>query len=155
MGLIKYNLFAQGGIKMVNYTLGTWNSIFNDPFFINADRLMTRFAHNHTTDSYPPYNTIRVDDETFVVELAVAGFEKDQIHVTEEDGVLVINGVKEDVVNESNYVHKGIAARKFLRRFGLDEHMYVDSATLDNGILKVTLKYDLPEEKKPKTIKIK
>ena len=68
---------------------------------------------------------------------------------------LIIEGVKEDVVNESNYVHKGIAARKFVRQFGLDEHMYVDSANMENGILKVVLKYDIPEEKKPKTIKIK
>lgn len=135
-------------------TTYTWD-VFKDPFFINADRLMTRFAHNNVADSYPPYNTIRVDEDTFVVELAVAGFDKDQIHVVEEDGVLIVNGVKEDVVNETNYVHKGIAARKFLRRFGLDEHMYVDSASMENGILKITLKYDLPEEKKPKTIKVK
>jgi molecular chaperone IbpA len=129
--------------------------LFRDPFFINADQLMSRLAHSTTTDTYPPYNTIRLDEETFLVELAVAGFEKDQIHVTEEDGKLIIEGVKEDVVNESNYVHKGIAARKFVRQFGLDEHMYVDSANMENGILKVVLKYDIPEEKKPKTIKIK
>lgn len=140
---------------MVTYTTGTWNSIFNDPFFIGFDRLVNRVTTTHTnSNGFPPYNVVKKNDETWVVEMAVAGFSKDEIEITEQDGTLKIEGSKEDESN-SEYVHRGIATRKFTRSFALGEYMYVDTAELKDGMLYVTVKLELPAEKKPKNIRIK
>jgi molecular chaperone IbpA len=138
------------------YTYGsrTGNSLFNDPFFIGFDKMLDRWTNNTTQQSgFPPYNLRKVDDDTYVVELAVAGFNNNAIEVTEHDGVLTIKGERPEDGEE--YVHKGIAGRKFTRTFTLAEYMFVDSADLNDGMLYVVVKRDIPEEKKPKTITIK
>ena len=133
---------------------GTSNSLFNDPFFIGFDKMFNRLTNPTNQQSgFPPYNVRKVDEDTYVVELAVAGFNKDSIEITEHDGTLTIKGERPEDVEE--YVHKGIAGRKFTRTFTLAEYMYVDSADLNDGMLYVVVKRDIPEEKKPKTIKIK
>lgn len=133
---------------------GTGSSLFNDPFFIGFDKMFDRLTNTTSTQSgFPPYNVRKVDEDTYVVELAVAGFNKDSIDITEHDGVLTIKGERPEDVEE--YVHKGIAGRKFTRTFTLAEYMFVDSADLNDGMLYVVVKRDIPEEKKPKKIKIK
>jgi molecular chaperone IbpA len=124
----------------------------NDPTF-DVDFLSPLLKTTSNT-SYPPYNVVKVDDDRLVMEFAVAGFKKDEISITTEKNVLSIKSTKEDT-DEKNYLHKGIAARKFTRSFTLPEYFEVDGATVDNGILYIDLVRNIPEEKKPKTIKIK
>jgi molecular chaperone IbpA len=143
---------------MVNYTVttgsNTFNSMFNDPFFIGFDALANRLTSAHTnSNGFPPYNVRKLDEDTFIVELAVAGYNRHSLSITEHDGTLEIKGERPE--DEEEYVHKGIAGRKFTRSFALSEYMYVDSADLKDGMLYVTVLRQVPEEKKPKTIKIK
>jgi molecular chaperone IbpA len=129
----------------------TW---LNDPFFIGFDRMFDRLTNTTTNQSgFPPYNVRKVDEDTFVVELAVAGYNKESIKITEHDGSLIIKGERPEDVEE--YLHKGIAGRKFTRSFALGEYMFVNSADLVDGMLYVVVKREVPEEKKPKTIQIK
>jgi molecular chaperone IbpA len=88
------------------------------------------------------------------MEFAVAGFKRDEISVTTEKNVLTIKSTKDDS-DDKEYLHKGIAARKFTRSFTLPEYFEVDGATVDNGILYINLIRNIPEEKKPKVINIK
>jgi molecular chaperone IbpA len=120
-----------------------------DPFFN-----MGLTALNATKPSYPPYNVVKITDDHLVMEFAVAGFKRDEISVTTEKNALTIKSTKDDT-DEKDYLHKGIAARKFTRSFTLPEYFEVDGASVDNGILYVDLIRNIPEEKKPKTIKIK
>jgi molecular chaperone IbpA len=129
----------------------TW---LNDPFFIGFDKMFNRLTNTTTNQSgFPPYNVRKVDEDTFVVELAVAGYNKESIKITEHDGSLIIKGERPEDVEE--YLHKGIAGRKFTRSFALGEYMFVNSADLVDGMLYVVVKREVPEEKKPKTIQIK
>ena len=140
---------------MVNttLTLGNWNSLFNDPFFIGFGPNI-RTWHNVTTqDNYPPYNVIKQDDDTYVVEIALAGFDKSDITVTTDKDQLVVKGERDK--EETEYTYKGIATRSFTRSFALAEFMVVTKAEFDNGMLSITIERIVPEDKKPKTIKIK
>ena len=128
--------------------------LFNDPFFIGFDKMVNRISSTTNQQAgFPPYNVRKIDEDTFVVELAVAGYNKDSLEITEHDGNLTVKGERPEDVEE--YLHKGIAARKFTRSFALAEYMYVNSADLVDGMLYVVVKREVPEEKKPKTIKIK
>lgn len=130
-----------------------WN-IFNDPFFIGFQPNVQTWTGLTRQESYPPYNVIKVDDETYRVDLALAGFDKKDVEITVDDGTLIIKGeIKAEESGEA--LHKGIASRKFTRTFALGEYMEVSSAELANGLLKIIVERIVPEEKKPKTIKIK
>jgi len=138
-------------------TTYTWD-LFKDPFFIGFDRALDTWSHAQTVSSatnYPPYNVIKVDEDNFVVELAVAGFAKTDIDVSTADGKLTVKGELNTEDNDSKFIHRGIAARKFTREWALGEYMEVKSAELKDGMLKIDIVRILPEEKKPKTIKIK
>jgi len=131
--------------------------LFRDPFFIGFNREMERMASVHSAasrQSYPPYDVLKLDEDTFQVSLAVAGFSKDDIEVTVEDGTLKVSGEIVEVI-DAEVLHKGIAARKFTRSFALGEYMEVSTASLENGMLIIKVVREVPEEKKPKTIKIK
>lgn len=106
-------------------------------------------------ESYPPYNIREIDEDTRVLELATAGFTKDEISVKIEDDVVTISGEKKKSDEEPKYIHKGIATRKFAKAVTLWEYWEVDSADYNDGILYVVLKREIPEDKKPRTIKIK
>ena len=138
-------------------TTYTWD-LFKDPFFIGFDRALDTWSHAQTVSSatnYPPYNVIKVDEDNFVVELAVAGFAKTDIDLSTADGKLIVKGELNTEDNDSKFIHRGIAARKFTREWALGEYMEVKSAELKDGMLKIDIVRILPEEKKPKTIKIK
>ena len=138
-------------------TTYTWD-FFKDPFFIGFDRALDTWSHAQTVSSatnYPPYNVIKVDEDNFVVELALAGFSKTDIDVSTEDGKLTVKGELTTEDNDSKFIHRGIAARKFTREWALGEYMEVKAAELKDGMLKIDIVRILPEEKKPKTIKIK
>ena len=130
--------------------------LFNDPFFIGFNRELNRLntAHKTNSHSYPPYDLIKLDEDTYKISLAVAGFSKEDIDVSVDNGTLIIKG---DIVEvtDAEIVHKGIAGRKFVRSFALGEYMEVTSAELKDGMLHVNVVRIVPEEKKPKSIKIK
>ena len=129
-----------------------------ETIFLGADRLFGHLneIHNTVTDTYPPYNVEKVGDD-FVISLAVAGFKKAEVKVTVEKHptrVLIVTGEREEK-NGKEYVHKGIGARNFSRHFALDEHLNVESVKLADGVLSVSLKQAIPEDKKPEVFDIK
>ena len=130
-------------------------AIFNDPFFLGFNDQFVRWETNKkTTSSFPPYNVKKVDEDNYVVELAVAGYDREDIDVTVDKDTLIIKSEREND-EKSEYIHKGIAGRNFTQTFTLGEYMVVKSASLDNGLLSVRIEREIPEEAKPKSIKIK
>ena len=139
-------------------TTYTWD-LFKDPFFIGFNRELDRLSkiHGHASSStYPPYNVIKTDDEdTFLIEIAVAGFSKEDLEINVKDQTLTVKGEIKESKDDSKFVHRGIAARKFTREFALGEYIEVLGAKVENGMLTIDLERVVPEEEKPKTIKIK
>jgi molecular chaperone IbpA len=130
--------------------------LFNDPFFIGFNRELGRLnsAHKTNTQSYPPYDLLKLDEDTYRISIAVAGFSKDDIDVSVDNGTLIIKGEIVEVT-DAEVVHKGIAGRKFTRSFALGEYMEVTGADMKDGMLHINVDRIIPEDKKPKTIKIK
>ena len=118
---------------------------------IGMDRVFDRLTSTETSN-FPPYNIIRYEDRVSV-ELAVAGYKKENISVTVNDGVLSITGSWEE--EDKNHLHKGISTKDFKRTFSLGEYVEVKSAELKDGLLRVSLEEVLPPEKQLKEIKIK
>ena len=132
--------------------------LFKDPIFIGFSKELERFSNIHReaiNQSYPPYDVAQIDENEYIVSLAVAGFSKDDITVEVDNGTLVIKGERDIEDVPKHVIHKGIAARKFTRTFALGEYMEVSSAQLENGLLNIHVERIVPEEKKPKTIKVK
>jgi molecular chaperone IbpA len=142
------------GIKMMatNFTM----DLFNDPFFIGFNRDLGRLntAYKTNSQSYPPYDLLKLDDDTYQISLAIAGFSREDIDVSVDNGTLIIKGEIVEVT-DAEVVHKGIAGRKFVKSFALGEYMEVTSAELKDGMLHINIDRIVPEEKKPKSIKIK
>ena len=109
------------------------------------------------TSSYPPYNIKQTAEHNYEIEMAVAGFKREELRVELNNNQLIIEGVKEDKSDASaaNYVYKGIAARHFRQTFALADHVKVNGSELCDGILRIDLERDLPEEKKPRIIEVK
>ena len=129
--------------------------LFNDPFFIGFNRELSRLnnAHKINSQSYPPYDLIKLDEDTYRLSVAVAGFTKDDIDVSVDNGTLIIKGeITEET--DAEVVHKGIASRKFTRSFALGEYMEVTGAEMKDGMLHINVDRIIPEEKKPKSITI-
>ena len=130
------------------------HATFASPYLLGFDhleRLLERTARN-AGDSYPPYNIEAFDDGSLRITLAVAGFSKDELSVTEEDRQLVVRG-KQAEADGKTFLHRGIAARQFLRSFVLAEGIEVVGCSLDNGLLNIDLTRPMPEPK-VRTIKI-
>jgi molecular chaperone IbpA len=130
--------------------------LFNDPFFIGFNRELSRLntAHKVNSQSYPPYDLLKLDEDTYRLSVAVAGFTKDDINVSVDNGTLVIKGEIVEVT-DAEVVHKGIASRKFIRSFALGEYMEVTNAEMKDGMLHIDIYRIIPEDKKPKEIAIK
>jgi molecular chaperone IbpA len=130
--------------------------LFNDPFFIGFNRELGRLntAHKVNSQSYPPYDLIKLDEDAYRLSLAIAGFTKEDISVSVDNGTLVIKGEIVEVA-DAEVVHKGIANRKFVRSFALGEYMEVSNAELKDGLLTINIVRVIPEDKKPKAIKVK
>lgn len=131
-------------------------AIFNDPFFIGFNRNLTQLNNIYKTNnqSYPPYDLVKLDEDTYRLSIAVAGFSKDNIDVTVDNGTLIVKGEITEST-DAEIVHKGIATRKFTRSFALGEYMEITGADMKDGMLNISIDRIVPEEKKPKTIKIK
>ena len=103
-------------------------------------------------ETYPPYNIRRKADDRYILEIAVAGFRRKDLEVSLDNNTLVVEGMRDTTENE--YIHKGMSTRSFKRTWSLARYMEVDKADFEDGILKLELKRNLPEELKPKKIKI-
>lgn len=130
-----------------------------DKFFVGFDDTYNRMAKYHddltkNVPNYPPYNIKKVDENRYVIELAIAGFSKSDIEIIFEDNKLIVNGKTKDEGAE-HFLFKGIANRAFTRTFLLDEHIEIKDADMFNGMLKVFLEKIIPEHKKPKRIEVK
>jgi molecular chaperone IbpA len=130
--------------------------LFNDPFFIGFNRELSRLntAHKTNSQSYPPYDLLKLDEDTYRLSLAIAGFTKDDLKISVDNGTLIIKGEIVEVT-DAEVVHKGIAGRKFVRSFALGEYMEVTGAEMKDGMLHIDIDRVVPEEKKPKEIAIK
>ena len=103
-------------------------------------------------ETYPPYNIRRKADDRYILEIAVAGFRRKDLEVSLDNNTLVVEGMRDTTENE--YIHKGMSTRNFKRTWSLARYMEVDRADFEDGVLKLELKRNLPEELKPKKIKI-
>tara|TARA_B100000963_G_scaffold353234_1_gene367641 strand:+ start:2389 stop:2844 length:456 start_codon:yes stop_codon:yes gene_type:complete len=125
--------------------------------FVGFDTLFEDLERIHQSarsgsDNYPPHNIVRIDEEKFLIELAVAGFKEDGINVEVKDGILKITGEMDK--DERDFAFKGISSRKFEKSFRLSEFVVIDGADLKDGILVVYARVELPEEKRPRKIEI-
>ena len=129
------------------------NSIGVDKLF---DRLMGQIDAGGTTQNYPPYNIVKTGDNTYEIQVAVAGFTQGEVTVNVNEGNLNITGEKlaTDLPEGHVYEHQGISARRFIRTFTLADYVEVTSAASRDGILVVKLERQVPEAMKPKTIAI-
>lgn len=130
-----------------------------DKFFVGFDEQYNRMAKLHddmtkNIPNYPPYNIRKTGENTYTIEVAVAGFGRSDIEIEMEDGKLVVRGNTTDDTSD-NFLFKGIANRAFTRAFALDDQIEVKDAELFNGMLKVFLERIIPEHKKPKKIPVK
>lgn len=117
------------------------------------DLLDHQFANSART-AYPPYNIIKEGENSYKIELAVAGFREDEIDITVKDYALTVIGEQKRTEEDVTYLHKGISARNFTRSFTLGDHVEVRSANVQNGLLVIDLERIVPEEDKPKKIPI-
>ena len=118
------------------------------------NELERQFANSPNGNGYPPYNIAQINEDEFMISLAVAGFGMDNLSITTDGDQLKIEGTTPKGDEQVNYLHKGIGGRNFRREFTLADHVKVVDATLDLGMLNVHLKREVPEALKPKTIKI-
>ena len=104
--------------------------------------------------AYPPYNIERTAEDSYVLTMAVAGFGPDDIELTAQENTLVISGKAPESPDERHLLYRGIAGRAFERRFVLADHIVVEGASLENGLLHVALRREVPEALKPRRIAI-
>jgi molecular chaperone IbpA len=142
------NQLARFDTTALNRALIGFDRLFND-----AER---GFA-NSVQNSYPPYNILKTSEDDYIIEVAVTGFKKDEITVELNQGQLIITGIRNNQEGEQDteYLHRGLAARDFERRFTLADHMEVGDAEVADGLLRVYIKRIVPEALKPRTIAIK
>ena len=149
----------------MTFTLGNINfgPGFKDfeKIFVGYDDQFNKMAKMHddltkNIPNYPPYNIKKTSDNTYVIELAVAGFAKQDIEIELVDGKMLIKGNvnSDDADTKEAFLFKGIANRAFTRSFALDDHIEVNNAEMINGMLKVFLERIIPEHKKPKKVDI-
>lgn len=129
-------------------------TLFPKSAFIGFDRLLDdmQFAASHAKDHYPPHNIVKESDTEYLIELAVAGFQRDDIKIEQKERSLKITGVHTSRNRE--VIHRGISTRNFERRFRLSEYVHVTGASFQDGLLAVSLKLEIPEEKQPRQINI-
>jgi len=122
-----------------------------DRMFQNLDR---QFAGSSGNGNYPPYNIVQINDDEYMISVAVAGFGMDNLDVTQDGSELEVTGTAPVGGEDTTYLHKGIGSRSFKRTFTLADHVHVENATLELGMLNIHLKREVPEELQPKKISI-
>ena len=128
------------------------------PYAVGFDRVFDQLnayvANNVTSNGFPPYNIRKGGDYTYAIEMALAGFSKDDIEIEVAEGLLTVRSIKENDENDSN-IYRGISYRKFNRKFTLADDIVVNDASLENGMLNIKLERIVPDAKKPRKITIK
>ena len=129
-------------------------TLFPRSSFVGFDHLFNELEYTakHSKDHYPPHNIIKTSESDYLIELAVAGFSEDELTVEVKDRTLTVTG--EHVSRGRDFIHRGISTKKFKRNFRLSEHVNVHGADIQDGILAIELKYVIPEEMRPRRIKI-
>ena len=145
-------------------TLRTFDIPAIHKFGIGFDHLfddLMRVNAQQSNNNYPPYDIVQINDDEYMISLAVAGFGFDNLTVTKDKNFLIVEGNHsrenmDDAYEESTtkYLHKGISERSFRREFQLADHVEISNAYLELGILSIHLKREVPEQHKPKTIAI-
>ena len=148
---------------MVRLSTTNWNDFVSafpqvESRLIGFDRVFDAVTRLHTVEggqsnSFPPYNIKKLDDENYEITLALAGFKKSELDVVVEDGNLVVKGEQEK--SDDEFLHKGIAERNFTRTWALADDVKVTGSKLKDGVLTISLVHEIPEEKKPTSIEIK
>lgn len=119
------------------------------------DHLVSLHSNNNlTTNEYPPYDIIREGESNYKIELAVAGFKKDELSIQLKDNTLTIKGESNSKNSNGDYLHKNIARRSFSKDFTLAENIEIGDAEFEDGVLGVSLTHNIPEEQRPKEISI-
>ena len=125
---------------------------------VGFDHLSSLLDNIHRSDraanSYPPYNIELIDENSYQITMAVSGFKSEELDIKSEQRTLTVKGQKHHDTNTRNYLHQGIAARNFERKFQLADHIEITGAQLENGLLHIDLAREIPEAMKPKTIPI-
>ncbi|WP_375465316.1 Hsp20 family protein [uncultured Methylobacterium sp.] len=124
---------------------------------VGFDRLFSmldKATQAETSSTWPPYDIERVADDEYRITMAVAGFAEDEIELTQHDTNLLVTGQRKSSEGDSQILHRGIAARTFRQTFNLADHVKVVGANLENGLLTVNLKREVPEALKPRRIPI-
>ena len=125
---------------------------------VGFDRLMRMMERDlpRSTPAYPPYNIEKTGENEYRIAMAVAGFSMDDMDITVENNRLTVSGSKDksDSDDGPSYLYRGIATRNFTQEFNLADHIEVKDATLENGMLVITLQREIPEDKKPRKIAI-
>lgn len=122
--------------------------------FDRLSRLVDSAASQGEAPSYPPYNIEKTGDDTYRLTMAVAGFAPEDIDLTVKENTLVVTGRTQETSGERHFLHRGIAGRAFERRFVLADHLVVEDAALENGLLHVGMRRVVPEALKPRRIEI-
>ena len=128
--------------------------------FIGFDHVwneIERLADVADNKLYPPHNVVKHSESTYTIELALAGYKKEDLQVELKEGILVITGDNRSTVDTEEgreYLHRGISGKKFTRTFRLSEHVVVDGADFVDGLLVIDLQVVIPEEKRPRNIPI-
>jgi molecular chaperone IbpA len=123
---------------------------------VGFDRLadLLDAATTETANGYPPYNIERTDENTYRIDIAVAGFKPDELTIEVKENLLTVQGRKPANDEPRRYLHRGLAERNFERRFQLADYVLVSDAQLSDGLLSVSLRRELPEALKPRKIEI-
>ncbi|WP_265569394.1 Hsp20 family protein [Sphingomicrobium nitratireducens] len=123
---------------------------------VGFDRLFDMLETNdlaETGEKYPPFDLVKCGDDEYRIDIAMAGFSRDELEITAQQNQLIVSGRKSDDTDET-YIHRGIATRAFERRFGLADHVQVSGADMHDGLLSISLKREIPEAMKPRKIEI-
>jgi len=133
-----------------------------DKFFVGFDESAKQLQSLHADltkniPNYPPYNIRKNDENSYTIEIAVAGFGQNEIDIEIDGGKLIVKGNVDATLDalEDNFLFKGIATRAFTRAFAIDDHIEVKNAELFNGMLKIALERMVPETQKPKKVPVK
>ena len=148
--------YPGSGISLANFfpNLESWAVGFDRPMRL-LDEMSNALMGRNT--SFPPYNIKQVGDDRYQIEMAVAGFSKKELKIELANNQLTVEGSQESSADsaEDNYLYKGIAARQFRQSFALEDHVKVLGSELKDGVLKIDLERQIPEEKKPRSIEIR
>ena len=137
---------------MVN-TLGSLADF--DRLFLGFDRMKHELANHGTTGNYPRYNIVKSGEEQYRIEMDLAGWDKKQISVVQDDRTLTVDGKgKDNLSDDERFIFKGISSKNFRRIFTLGEYVKIEDASMENGLLVVKLSVETPEEEKAKFIDI-